>query len=209
MSKQKVTLGSFIANQRERLGNISQVELAKKCGVPAGTIASIESGYAKSPRPVTLKKLAEGLTIPADIIFRLASSPEKEICLNYEELNNLRIPYFGNVPASVNGKFKSDLNADTNLVFPLEIIDEGDFVVTITGSCLANEDIYDGDYIVISRQDYLRRSGDMMLCTIGNDTSLQRVYKEEEGYTIAGETVSKEDVCFVGRACMSINKRKL
>ena len=207
MSKQKVTLASFITSQREKMGHISQVELAQKCGVPAGTIASIESGYAKSPRPVTLKKLAEGLSVPTEIIFKLASNPEKEMYIDYEEMNISRITYLGNIPTKAT--FKSIENADEQLPFPIDFFDEGDFILTISGDSLSEEDIYDGDYISVIKQDFLKRSGDLMLCHIDNMTTLNRVYKNETDFKIKDKTYTKEQITFIGKACMSVNKRKL
>lgn len=207
MTKEKMNLSRFIASQRERLGNISQVELSKKCGVPAGTIASIESGYAKSPRPITLKKLAEGLAVPPDIIFKLASNPEKEMAVDLEELQSFQISYFGKIPS--NSHFKVNEDSAEKLPFPVEFINEGDFVVSLAEDSLTDEDIYEGDFIVISQQDYLKRSGDLMLCTIENETTLRRVYKEKNNFKIKEKTYSPEEVTFWGKACLSISKRKL
>jgi SOS-response transcriptional repressor LexA len=207
MSKQKMTLASFIASQREKLGNISQVELAKKCGVPAGTIASIESGYAKSPRPVTLKKLADGLSVPPEIIFKLASNPEKEMTINYDNLNVYRIPYLGNVPTTK--EFKGEPSPEEVLAFPVEFINEGDYILTIEGDSLVHEDIYDQDSIIVIKQNFLKRSGDLMLSTIGNLTTLRRVYKHDSDYKVEETVYDKDQISFIGKASMSVSKRKL
>lgn len=207
MVKQKVTLASFISTQREKLGSISQVELAKKCGVPAGTIASIESGYAKSPRPVTLKKLAEGLSVPTEIIFKLASNPEKEISIDYDEMNVFRVAYLGNIPTK--NPLKLLDVADCYIPFPIEFIDEGDFSLTVSGDSLSDEDIYDGDYIIATKQDFLKRSGDLMLCLIDNITTLRRVYKNDDDFKVKDKTYTKDEITFIGKACTSLNKRKL
>lgn len=207
MTKQKMTLASFIASQREKLGNISQVELAKKCNVPAGTIASIESGYAKSPRPVTLKKLADGLCVPTEIIFKLASNPEKEMTINYDSLSVFRLPYVGTIPTKEKLKFEDE--EESAMALPVELVDEGDFILTISGNELATEDIYDGDYIIVLKQDFLMRSGDFMLCTIDKETSLRRVYKGENEFKINDKAFTKDQIIFLGKAIMSISRRKL
>lgn len=201
-----MSLGYFIAAQREKLGNISQVELAKKCGIPAGTIASIESGYAKSPRSVTLKKLAEGLTVPFEVIFELASNPEKTIAFDKMEVDIYRIPYIGNIPMS--DKIKA-INTDVKIAFPKEFISDGDYIATINGDSLENEDIYDGDYLVIAKQENIRRSGDLMLCLINGVITLKRVYKHENTYKVDNEVYKKDELKFFGKAILSINKRSL
>lgn len=207
MIKQKVNLAGFIASQREKMGSISQVELAKKCGVPAGTIASIESGYAKSPRPVTLKKLADGLGVPTEIIFKLASNPEKEMVIDQDHISTITIDYLGEIPTT--DSIKPGSNVKDQLSFPGSFIDDGNFMLTISGDSLTDEDIYDGDYIVIKIQDYLKRSGDLMLCVIDGKTTLRRVYKSDENLKIKDKNYSKDDITFVGKAHLSISKQKL
>lgn len=207
MIKQKVNLAGFIASQREKMGSISQVELAKKCGVPAGTIASIESGYAKSPRPVTLKKLAEGLGVPTEIIFKLASNPEKEMVIDQEHINTVTIDYLGEIPTM--DTIKPGSNVKEQLPFPGSFIDDGDFILTISGDSLTDEDIFDGDHIVIKIQDYLKRSGDLMLCTVEGKTTLRRVYKNDDNLKIKEQNYSKEDITFIGKAHLGISKQKL
>jgi SOS-response transcriptional repressor LexA len=207
MVKQKVTLASFITTQREKLGTMSQVELAKKCGVPAGTIASIESGYAKSPRPVTLKKIAEGLAVPTEIIFKLASNPEKEMIVDTDDLNIFKITYLGDIPTT--NSLKSLNAVEEQIPFPMDFIEEGDFILTVSGDSLSDEDIYDGDYITITEQDFLKRSGDLMLCEIDNVTTLRRVYKSDESFKIKDKLYSKDEISFLGKAGMSISRRKL
>lgn len=207
MVKQKVTLASFIASQREKLGTMSQVELAKKCGVPAGTIASIESGYAKSPRPVTLKKIAEGLSVPTEIIFKLASNPEKEMIIDTDDLNIFKIKYLGNIPTT--NTLKSLDNVEEQIPFPADFIEEGDFILTVSGESLADEDIYDGDYITINKQDFLKRSGDLMLCEIDNVVTLRRIYKSDEKFKVKDKIYTKVEISFLGKACTSISRRNL
>ena len=207
MVKQRMTLSSFIANQREKLGNISQVELAKKCGVPAGTIASIESGYAKSPRPVTLKKIADGLMVPAEIIYKLASNPNKELLVDSEELKTFHIAYLGDIPTK--NKLESFNNLESQLVFPSELLEEGDFIVNVSSEDFLEEDIFNGDFVVITKQDFLKRSGDLMLCIIDNITTLKRVYKNDSSFKIQDEIYAKEDIAFIGKAFISISKRLL
>lgn len=207
MVKQRMTLSSFIASQREKLGNISQVDLANRCGVPAGTIASIESGYAKSPRPVTLKKIADGLMVPAEIIYKLASNPNKELFIDSEELKTFYIPYLGGIPT----KQKPDTinNIESQLTFPAELLEEGDFIVNIISDDFLDEDIYNGDFVVITKQDFLKRSGDLMLCYVHNVITLKRVYKNDSSFKIKGEAYSKEEISFLGKAFISISRRLL
>jgi transcriptional regulator with XRE-family HTH domain len=65
-------LREFLTRRRNEL-NLSQQELARISGVPAGTIASIEAGrVTRSPRPDTLRRLAQGLQVGPEALLRMA-----------------------------------------------------------------------------------------------------------------------------------------
>ena len=65
-------LREFLTRRRNEL-NLSQQELARTSGVPAGTIASIEAGrVTRSPRPDTLRRLAQGLQVGPDMLLRMS-----------------------------------------------------------------------------------------------------------------------------------------
>lgn len=71
-----MTLSEYLAKYRAEHGNISQRELAKRCGVSNGYIAMLERGYASaSGEPVTpsmkiMRKLAEGMRVDLDELLR-------------------------------------------------------------------------------------------------------------------------------------------
>jgi transcriptional regulator with XRE-family HTH domain len=65
-------LREFLTRRRNEL-NLSQQELARISGVPAGTIASIEAGrVTRSPRPDTLRRLALGLQVGPEALLRMS-----------------------------------------------------------------------------------------------------------------------------------------
>ncbi|MBC7543874.1 MAG: helix-turn-helix transcriptional regulator [Candidatus Sericytochromatia bacterium] len=65
-------LREFLTRRRNEL-NLSQQELARISGVPAGTIASIEAGrVTRSPRPDTLRRLADGLQVGPEALLRMS-----------------------------------------------------------------------------------------------------------------------------------------
>jgi transcriptional regulator with XRE-family HTH domain len=65
-------LREFLTRRRNEQ-NLSQQELARISGVPAGTIASIEAGrVTRSPRPDTLRRLAQGLQVGPDLLLRMS-----------------------------------------------------------------------------------------------------------------------------------------
>lgn len=71
----KSKISEFVSKRREQL-RISQAELALQCGLPSGTIASVETGKAGPPKLQTLRKLAEGLGVDYEEIAAAALGTE-------------------------------------------------------------------------------------------------------------------------------------
>ena len=197
-----LSLGKFLSQEREKL-NLSQQDLAKKCNVPAGTIASIESGYAKSPRSITLKKLAEGLNVSIDILFAYASQTE----FMEQSTDLTKIPAFGEIPSA------RELSLQSYASFPSYFIENGDFLLSIKGDNFMDEDIFDNDYIVVKKQHCLMRSGDLMVININLENTLARVYKNDNGYRVQigkyQEEILSDNIEFIGKALTSISRKKL
>jgi len=58
------TLGELLRNYRKRAGDISQVEMARRTGIPQGTISRIETGaYKEVPPPNVLIALADEMGV--------------------------------------------------------------------------------------------------------------------------------------------------
>lgn len=81
-------LREFVTRRRNEL-HLSQQDLARTSGVPAGTIASIEAGrVTRSPRPDTLRRLANGLAVPPEALLRLSGYLTDEVAF----LDAARLP---------------------------------------------------------------------------------------------------------------------
>ena len=78
----------YIAARRKEL-KLSQRDLATICELPLGTVAGIESGrQVKSPRPMTLEKLAKGLKtnyMTLDAMVRGVATTDVQKQLRWEE----------------------------------------------------------------------------------------------------------------------------
>lgn len=71
-------IGRVVAIHRNKLG-ISQEDFAERVGLSRGTIAQLETGQIKWPRPETLIKMAEVLQVPMTQLLREAGIiPETE-----------------------------------------------------------------------------------------------------------------------------------
>lgn len=64
-------LGKAVAVHRNKLG-ISQEEFAERVGLSRGTVAQLETGQIKWPRPETLTRIAEVLQVPITQLLREA-----------------------------------------------------------------------------------------------------------------------------------------
>jgi len=67
----KVDLGSFIKDLRVKR-DMNLVQLSEKSGISTAQISRIENGKRKTPRPETLKQLADSLEIPHEQMLRAA-----------------------------------------------------------------------------------------------------------------------------------------
>lgn len=66
---QQAALAEYVLNRRTKLGH-SQTKLAKLAGISSGWIGRLESGALEGvPKPVTLRKLAKALLVPAKELF--------------------------------------------------------------------------------------------------------------------------------------------
>src|SRR4051794_19317970 len=75
-------LREFLTRRRNEL-SLSQQELARISGVPAGTIASIEAGrVTRSPRPDTLRRLALGLQVGPEVLLRMSGYLPEDLVSN-------------------------------------------------------------------------------------------------------------------------------
>jgi transcriptional regulator with XRE-family HTH domain len=99
-------LREFLTRRRGEL-SLSQQELARISGVPAGTIASIEAGrVTRSPRPDTLRRLAQGVQVGPDVLLRMSGylPTDHEITdrSQYLDLTRLDLPSRDRVVALYN-----------------------------------------------------------------------------------------------------------
>lgn len=73
----KMKLGEFIKHVREEK-KLSQGEIARKAGLARSYISRLEEGDFNSPSVITLIRLAEGLGVSNEMIFRMAGVEVKE-----------------------------------------------------------------------------------------------------------------------------------
>lgn len=72
------------------------------------------------------------------------------------------------------------IEADNYLSFPVSLLGSGDhFVLQAKGDSMVDAGIFDGDYVIVHKQD-TADSGQIVVARIGNETTLKRLIKDEK-----------------------------
>lgn len=200
----KTTLSNFVQEEREKL-NLSQAEFAKKYNIPSGTLASIESGYAKSPRSVTLKRLADIFKVPLSKLVNLASNSNDEGCAEIEANEYKKLPVYGEMPSKVFLK-ENIINCVT---FPKSFIEDGDFLLSINSDDYEKEGIHKDDYLVISEKYKDAKESGIYLAHYNNNCVLVLVRNNNDSIEITNFQNKKinENVIIKGKIVTSIRRK--
>ncbi|MCQ2564551.1 MAG: transcriptional repressor LexA [Clostridia bacterium] len=107
------------------------------------------------------------------------SSKNRAIELTDGSINSLTLPVLGTIAAG------QPILAEENLmdkVVVSESLFSGSnlFMLKVKGDSMINIGIYDGDYVVISKQS-VANNGEIVACLIDNEATVKRYYKEN-GY---------------------------
>lgn len=96
-----------------------------------------------------------------------------------KSFNNIQLPVIGTIaagkPILAEENFMEQLTVSENLFNGTNL-----FVLKVKGDSMVNVGIYDGDYVVISKQD-IANNGEIVACLIDNEATVKRYYKEN-GY---------------------------
>ncbi|MGI6316257.1 MAG: transcriptional repressor LexA [Christensenellales bacterium] len=96
--------------------------------------------------------------------------------------NSISVPVIGKVTA---GKpILAQENIEEYLPFPTSLIrDENSFILEVKGDSMIGAGIFDGDYIIIRRQDYAD-DGDIVVALIGEEATVKRFYLQMKTRTV-------------------------
>lgn len=92
----------------------------------------------------------------------------------------LDIPVFGDVAAGL--PIYADEHMEQTIPLPAEFFRIGSqyFVLHVSGESMIEAGIFDGDYVIIKRQDYAH-NGDQVVALLGEDATV-KTYYERDGY---------------------------
>lgn len=114
------------------------------------------------------------------------ASRTRAICIVEEKFaarnNSISVPVIGKVTA---GKpILAQENIEEYLPFPTSLIrDESSFILSVKGDSMIDAGIYDGDFIIVRRQDYAD-DGDIIVALIGEEATVKRFYLQMKTRTV-------------------------
>lgn len=167
----------------------------------------IERGERNIPKPDTLKRMAHGLRVPANIVLSLAGyqeTTENKIIENLGEITpfdneeTIAIPVVGTIKCGPDGLALSD-RTGYEPVQKSEIGDPKDyFWLKTKGDSMIGDGIFDGDSALI-RKDVEIENGKIYAVIIdGEEGTLKHVTKKDNSIVLTASNPSYQPRIFVG-----------
>lgn len=193
---------------------IRQLELFS--GVSNAYLSQLENGKRSIPSPNILQKLHKHLGVSYEYLMEKAGflkaikeqyqdydflfdgdEIEQKMELAYNLRQIIRVPILGNIPAG------EPIIAEENIVEWTTIPNpgkykEGDlFMLVVQGDSMTGSRIFDGDQVLVKVQQEVE-SGEIAVVNVnGNDATLKRVKKTDEGQVILYPDNPKYDPIFI------------
>lgn len=163
--------------------SLSQKELGQKIGVAESTISLYESNK-RFPDAETLQKISSLFNVSLDYL--LGNAPCKKPASPTG--HGVRIPVLGRVVAGIPIEAVQEI-LDYEEITP-ELAASGDFfALKIRGHSMEPR-MMEGDVVIVRRQDDVE-SGDVAIVLVnGNEATVKRVKKQEDGITLIANNIS-------------------
>lgn len=163
--------------------SLSQKELGQKIGVAESTISLYESNK-RFPDAETLQKISSLFNVSLDYL--LGNAPCKKPVSPTGR--GVRIPVLGRVVAGIPIEAVQEI-LDYEEITP-ELATSGDFfALKIRGHSMEPR-MMEGDVVIVRRQDDVE-SGDVAIVLVnGNEATVKRVKKQEDGITLIANNIS-------------------
>lgn len=173
------SIGERIKNARKSAG-LTQLELAKKTELSRSYIGDIEKDRY-NPSVSTLQLIATATNTPLENLLPSSKTPSSTG-------RGVRIPVLGRVVAGVPLEAVEEI-LDYEEITP-ELATTGDFfALKIRGHSMEPR-MLDGDVVIVRRQDDVD-SGDVAIVLVnGNEATVKRIKKQEDGITLIATNTS-------------------
>lgn len=164
--------------------SLSQKEFGQKIGVAESTVSLYESNK-RFPDADTLKKISALFEVSLDYL--LGNAPAKTVQQKATG-RGVRIPVLGRVVAGIPIEAVEEI-LDYEEITP-ELATTGDFfALKIRGHSMEPR-MLEGDVVIVRRQDDVD-SGDIAIVLVnGNEATVKRVKKQEDGITLIATNTS-------------------
>lgn len=165
--------------------HITQEELGKVLDIQKAAISKYENGRAE-PSTEVLKKMSAFFGVSIDYL--LGNSPVKVSNQTSSDSQGVRIPVLGRVVAGIPIEAVEEI-LDYEEITP-ELAASGEFfALKIRGHSMEPR-MMEGDVVIVRRQDDVE-SGDVAIVLVnGNEATVKRVKKQEDGITLIATNTS-------------------
>ena len=177
--------------------NLTQQDLATLFHLDKSSISKYENGHQR-PEMETLINICDYFGVSVEYLVGQTDKKEKNI--NKTDVNNItnlieidnnkmvKIPVLGAIKAGI-PMFAEDNIIGYEYVHQEELMQgEKYFYLQVKGDSMINARIYEGDRVRIKKQNFIERNGDIMAVRVnGDEATLKRVYKQENGLVLISE----------------------
>lgn len=190
---------------RDKRG-FKKIDLARKIGVTPQYIINLEKGYSDPPTVERLQQISLALGLSdteKKKLFELAyEGRKKEVDIAFQEVIGeqkiqnkekadqglVKVPVLGIVPA---GKVTDFVETEEYLYLDKKLVREKDVVaLKIKGDCLVDKNIFDGDFVMMSRNQPVKE-GNIAIVRIDDEITCKIVHLLE-GNNLLLESANKD-----------------
>lgn len=171
--------------------NISAIKFSEDLNIHRGTLSNWETGK-RTPDSQTLLKIADYFNITVDYL--LGSTDRKTDDTKIYNLQKVdtnemvKIPVIGVIKAGIPMLAEENI-IDYEYVHQEELMQgENYFYLQIKGDSMVNARIFEGDRVLVKKQNFIENNGDIMAVRVnGDEATLKRVYKQKDGLVLQSE----------------------
>lgn len=174
--------------------------LSQISGVPKGTLNKLFNGETKNPTGATLKKIADALHCPVELLHPGADFSMHTIrnAADILPVHRRALPLLGEVAAGL------PIYADQQLETTFCNDDlRCDFALKIRGDSMTGLRINDGDVVFIRSQDDVD-DGEIAVVLVNDEATLKRVYHIPNGLQLLAANPKYPPMIYTFDACDSI-----
>ena len=194
--------------QRLKSG-VNQVELAKIFNVSKQTVSNWERGE-RVPDADTITKLANFFGVTTDYLLGNDTNTVKtddtdlfnlkgdvKFLKKIHESEMVKIPVLGVIKAGI-PMYAEENIIDYEYVHQEELMQgENYFYLQVKGDSMINARIFEGDRVLIKKQSYIEKNGDIMAVRVnGDEATLKRIYKKDNGIMLLSENSKYEPMFY-------------